>query len=281
MRSQRMRRYRKKFRHVTLVGKVVLIWYLVVFSLSYITTSDTTADFTNLQEASGMIYAAGDWKVVDESAFKFIEKDSQELNACEKEEIDITLKNNGTENMTDTSTYDVYFSESGNPRKDGKKLKLNDNEGTIPALKVDESTELTFKAIKPGTYIFVTYQLDEDESEVWSEDITITSCESDKETKPKADDKEQSDESKDANKDNSSDKEEKDTTSDDGNEDSTDSSKDDDSKKDKANASDANDATDDEANVSEDETVDEDKSSDNKEDDSSKDKQEGEKDEEK
>lgn len=202
MKTKRMRTYRKKFRHVILLGKVVLIWYLVVFSVSYITTSDTTADFTDSQEARGMIYVAGDWKVVDGSAFEFTKQDSNEKRMCEPQNITSTLENNGEEDMRDTSTYDVFFSENGDPETDGEKMELDEDEGTIPALKLGGSQRLTFKATEPGHYKFVAYQLDEEETGVWSEDIIIT-CEG--EQKQDANEPSEQDESSQDNKGQSSD----------------------------------------------------------------------------
>jgi len=180
MRSKRMRKYRKQFRHIILFGKVLLIWYLILFSISYITTSDTTADFTDLQEANGMIYAAGDWQVVDKSDLEFAEKATEEHDMCVPKTIIAKLKNTGTEDMLDTSTYAIYFSEHGDPRKDGEKIDLDEEEGIIPALEIGDTSELTFNATKTGKYIFVAYQLDEDQTEVLSEKIDLT-CESKKE----------------------------------------------------------------------------------------------------
>src|SRR5699024_11696275 len=99
------------FQRVILFGKILLIWYLLVFSLSFVTTSDTTADFTDLKEGRGMIYAAGDWKVVDESALVFIENDAQEWNTCDPKALKTTIENNGVEDMQDNSTYAVRSEE--------------------------------------------------------------------------------------------------------------------------------------------------------------------------
>ncbi len=83
--------------------------------------------------------------------------------------------------MKGTSEYEVYFSQTGNP-KDGKKVA----EGTIESLQSNQSTTLTYKTDVTGNYKFRAFQRPghgnkyDERQDLWSETITVT-C---KETKP-------------------------------------------------------------------------------------------------
>ncbi|MBP1971188.1 TasA anchoring/assembly protein [Virgibacillus natechei] len=172
MRRTRLRKHRSNFQLFLLIGKVIMIWYLMVFSVTYLTTN-TSAYFTNANNTNGIIYA-GFWEPVDESSLAFIKNGNENIKTCEPTTLKAEIKNTADGDMQSDSTYDVYYIENGNPEKHGDKMDLGKGEGSIEALKSGETTELTFKASEPGRYAFVAYQHDEHvEEEAWSKSIKI------------------------------------------------------------------------------------------------------------
>lgn len=172
VRRTRLRKHKSNFQLFLLVGKVIMIWYLIVFSTTYL-TANTSAYFTTANGANGMI-SVGAWEVVDESSLAFIQNGNENIKSCEPITLKTEIKNTGDGNMQSGSSYDVYYIENGNPQKHGDKLDLGEGEGTIKALKSGETTELTFKASEPGRYAFVAYQHDEHpKEETWSKSIKI------------------------------------------------------------------------------------------------------------
>ncbi|WP_373893399.1 amyloid fiber anchoring/assembly protein TapA [Virgibacillus sp. CBA3643] len=170
MRRTRIRKNKMNFQLLLLFGKVIIIWYLIVFSTSYL-TADTSAYFTTASGANGKI-AVGDLDTVDESSLAFIETNNSTIKSCEPITLKTVIKNTGKGDMQSESTYDVYYTEKGKPHRE--KLDLGTGEGTIKALISGETTQLTFNASEPGKYTFVAYQHDEHpEEETWSEKIKI------------------------------------------------------------------------------------------------------------
>src|SRR5690625_846608 len=153
MRSKRLRRFRRQFPVVFFLVKLILIWYLVVFSISYL-TSGTAAHFYDMEEADSKVlagYWADGW---DGSSLSFIQKGNDNIKSCEPVEIAMEIKNAGDEDMINGSYFDIYYIENGNPEKHGQKL----GEENIPALYSNESTEITYLAQKPGVYAFLAHQ---------------------------------------------------------------------------------------------------------------------------
>ncbi|GAB3056817.1 amyloid fiber anchoring/assembly protein TapA [Virgibacillus ainsalahensis] len=178
MRKSRSKKYKSRFHLFMLVGKVVMAWYLILFSTTYL-TADTAAYFTTSNQSNGVIYT-GEWEEPDNSTLAFIEKGNKNLKACEPVTLKMKIKNTGDGDMLSESSYDVYYIENGNPQKHGEKVELGADEGIIKALKMGETAELTYKASLPGRYVFVAYQhSDHPDEETWSKEIKVD-CKSDK-----------------------------------------------------------------------------------------------------
>lgn len=179
MKLSRLRKFKSKNSRFLLFSKLVLIWYLILLSGVYF-TSDTTAYFSeSLQTNGGM--SIGSWEKEepndeeewDESELSFITKGNQNWDSCEALTIKAKIKNSGNGDMQAEGKYEVYYIEKGNPQKHGEKMKLDEEEGVIKALKSGEEIELTYKADLAGRYVFKAYQhsLNPNNKEIWSEKI--------------------------------------------------------------------------------------------------------------
>jgi TasA anchoring/assembly protein len=174
MRSKRLRRFRRQFPVAFFLVKLVLIWYLVVFSVSYL-TSGTAAHFYDTGEAESKVHAgywADGW---DGSSLSFIENGNTNVKACEPVEIAKEIQNMGDGDMMAGSAYDVYYIENGNPEKHGEKLDLPEGEGKIPVLESNESIELKHFAQQPGVYALLAHQPDghPGEESIWSKWVIV------------------------------------------------------------------------------------------------------------
>lgn len=159
-----------------------MVWYLVIFSASYL-TSNTAAVFTTNQETNGMI-TIGTWEEPDDSQLAFVNKGNQNVKACGPTEIKVKLKNNGKGDMQNNSTYEVHYIKNGNPEKDGEKVDLADGEGEVKVLKRGDTTELIYTVNEPGIYAFLAKQINDDldNSHVWSKWVKVH-CSAKKPTK--------------------------------------------------------------------------------------------------
>ncbi|QQZ10951.1 amyloid fiber anchoring/assembly protein TapA [Heyndrickxia vini] len=195
IRNSRLRKFKGKNRKITNIVKIVAIWYIAIFTCSYL-TSNTGAYFNDEDHVNGTI-TAGTWEVEepddgkwDKSSLKFTNND-QKIASCVKTTITTTIKNTGKE-MKGTSTFEVYYAENGNPKK-GSKI----GEGSIGKMASEESSDLSFDVSKPGNYKFKALQRTghPGKGELWSETITIT-CNEVKTSDPvnNDDDKSKSDE---------------------------------------------------------------------------------------
>lgn len=74
-------------------------------------------------------------------------------------EIFADIKNIGSGDMGITSTYSVYYSETGNPvDPKGGTGELVFSKGEIPKMKAKGSVKLTYTPKKQGFYMFVAFQ---------------------------------------------------------------------------------------------------------------------------
>jgi TasA anchoring/assembly protein len=174
MRSKRLRKFRRQFPAAFFMVKLLLIWYLVIFSVSYL-TSGTAAHFYDTEDPVSKIDAgfwADGW---DGSSLAFIEKGNTNIKACDPVEITAQVQNMGDGDMDEGSTYDVYYIENGNPEKHGEKLSLPEGEGDLAALKSGESTKLKLLAQEPGIYAFLLHQPEgyPGEETVWSKWVNV------------------------------------------------------------------------------------------------------------
>ncbi|MFD1849039.1 amyloid fiber anchoring/assembly protein TapA [Oceanobacillus bengalensis] len=165
MRQSRLRKFKTKYRWFWFTTKIVLIWYALIFSTTYL-TSNTAAVFTNSEESSGKI-EAGFWEP-EEFVLEFTTKGNQNIDACKSIEIKTIVKNNGPGDMNENGSFEVYYIAKGNPTKGAK-----DGVGTFESIESGKSTELTYKASKPGRYAFLIYQQSDSNLKLWSKEIRI------------------------------------------------------------------------------------------------------------
>ncbi|AIF45492.1 amyloid fiber anchoring/assembly protein TapA [Virgibacillus sp. SK37] len=194
MRYSRLKKFKTKNKTFLLTVKIALAWYLILLSASYL-TGGTSAHFTDTINTENLL-SVGTWEIeetdepeeaIDESRLKFTDKKTQRIKACGDKLLKVNLKNSGKSDMEHDSRYEVYYGKKGNPKNQGEKLKLAENEGKIKALKKEESITLTYEADKPGVYVFVAYQTNAhmEKDTVESVKIIVTcKTEKDKKTEP-------------------------------------------------------------------------------------------------
>ncbi|WP_171050967.1 amyloid fiber anchoring/assembly protein TapA [Bacillus sp. BHET2] len=174
IRFKRQRKFRNN-KNIKLVLELVGIIYLSLFTLSYLTSQ--TGAYFNDQEQSTIFISSGKWlEEWDKSSLTFTNKQStQKVSGCGKIEISTIIKNGSKNDMKGTSEYEVYFSQTGNP-KDGKKVA----EGMVESLQSNQSTTLTYKTDVTGNYKFRAFQRPghgnkyDERHDLWSETITVT-----------------------------------------------------------------------------------------------------------
>ncbi|WP_229740652.1 amyloid fiber anchoring/assembly protein TapA [Ornithinibacillus halotolerans] len=167
----RLRKFnRHKKKKLIVMGKLVLIFYLALFSFTYL-TGGTIAYFNTSSTGTLTFTAADTW--FDGSNLVFIDKPVQNVKACPEVEISTRLKNEGIK-MSGTTKYEIYFTnDKGNPKNHGELIV---NNGIVPPLDNGEVTELTHLAKEAGFYTFKVYQREGYEgksSEIWSKKIHV------------------------------------------------------------------------------------------------------------
>lgn len=150
IRTSRSNKLSKKNKKLVLLVKIVAILYLTLVTASYL-TSNTGAYFIDTDNVNGRI-TAGIWKekledkeVENKDSLRF-SSDNQKIDACGITTISVQIKNNGND-MEETTVFDVYYSEFGNPEA-GVKVAY----GIVPKLSFDQTATLTIEANKPGNY---------------------------------------------------------------------------------------------------------------------------------
>jgi YqxM protein len=134
-------------------------------------TSDTLA-YYNDTEKDNFVIQAGTWW--DESVLSFTEEGPQSFEVEAASDIVVTLKNSGF-TMIGVTEYEVYYSESDDPKQTGKIVAS----GEISPIQQNDTYNLTYHAEKEGTYIFKVYQRPgfqdnyEERKEIWSEVINM------------------------------------------------------------------------------------------------------------
>ncbi|HLR16051.1 MAG TPA: amyloid fiber anchoring/assembly protein TapA [Bacillota bacterium] len=196
MRSTRLRKFRQKHQWLIISLKTVLIFYIVLYSASYLTT-DTVAYFGE-KNVSNIMIAAGTWENEEDEDE---EKDEEEREEGEKDSVqeeeeedrsslafitpgdttqskchmEVQVTNDGEGPMLSEGFYEVYYSEQKNPKIEGESVALGENEGIIPVLTKGEEISISFEPNKNGMYQFVLYGNDDipEEEWIWSDVIEI------------------------------------------------------------------------------------------------------------
>ncbi len=170
-----------------LVSKLLALFYLTTFTFSYLSTG-TGAYFINSNLEKQVIQAGTWW---DGSKLVFTGKPTQNNKACPPLDITVEIKNKGF-GMIEPTTYEVYYSENGNPKKQGEKVA----EDTINPIGEGKVTTLSFQAEEVGSYMFKALQRPgyeenyESRNEIWSEKVMVKCIEKQEVDSTKEDKKE-------------------------------------------------------------------------------------------
>ncbi|MFD2044971.1 amyloid fiber anchoring/assembly protein TapA [Ornithinibacillus salinisoli] len=163
----RLGKFRKK-RKFILISKILLISYIFLFGFSYLASS--TGAYYSSNSGDSFTFQAGTWW--DGSDLVFTGKGNQNIKSCPPIEITVGMKNKGF-SMTDTSEYEVFYVETGEPKINGEKIAT----GIIQPIEADAETQLTYEAEEEGFYMFKAIQRDGYEGtsskEIWSEKIKV------------------------------------------------------------------------------------------------------------
>lgn len=175
IRNPRMKRFRKKRWVLETTIKLIGVWYICVFIVSFL-TSNTSAFFNDSEEVTGIIQA-GIWETQtdgwDKSSLSFNGSD-QVIESCDPSNISVDITNKG-EDMQSPSNYNVYYIAQGNP-KNG----LLVGAGEINPIQSNGSISLIFHAEQSGNYKFQAFQQlghgnnTDERQDLWSETITIS-----------------------------------------------------------------------------------------------------------
>lgn len=185
LRQLRSRKFRKKYYVLIVSIQILVLWYFMIIGGIYL-NGYTNASFNDIENVTASFHVS--WTSEDDS--KEWDKSSLEFRkqggGCDV--IWAEIKNGGNKNMAGPSKFEIYFVESGNPKK-GEMIF----QGVIPPLKSGETTTLTFSnpiAFGNGIFKFKGYQRPghpnsdgnngknngNKEGALWSEDIILNSC---------------------------------------------------------------------------------------------------------
>ncbi|KUP04429.1 hypothetical protein Q75_15685 [Bacillus coahuilensis p1.1.43] len=171
LRYSRLRRFPKSNQKLMISGKIMLIGYVMIFTVSYL-TSNTTAYFSDSSNETLSIQA-GTW--FDGSNLQVGSHNGETIAACPQEELQVVVKNTGF-SMTGPTEYEIYYSTDGEPNQNGEKVE----EGQIQPIEQNGSITLSYQASADGAYMFKVYQRpgygenDEGRTEIWSSKIVVS-----------------------------------------------------------------------------------------------------------
>ncbi|WP_231495770.1 amyloid fiber anchoring/assembly protein TapA [Paucisalibacillus sp. EB02] len=178
----RLQKYKNlKKKKLVLFSKIIVAFYLVIYSFSYL-TGGTIAYFSNSNQGYVSL-TAGTW--FDGSKLKFVGNNGTDVDqSCPTVEISADFMNVGHK-MQGPTKYEVYYTEQGSngggsPENHGSPIYA----GQIQALEKDEVITLSFVTENEGFYVFKVYQREgfegkDKEKEIWSNKFKIQ-CKDDK-----------------------------------------------------------------------------------------------------
>ncbi|MGD6966614.1 amyloid fiber anchoring/assembly protein TapA [Rossellomorea vietnamensis] len=183
IRYVRTKKFRSQSKGLKVVAQLVAIWYIVIFTTSYL-TSNTTAYFSD-QDPASVTIQAGTWVTESEpepqiengiSSLDFTSNEDTTVKMCQPGEISTEVINTGDTDMEGTLEYEVHLiSEEQGQEKEGE---LEDS-GVIEPLNQNERILLKYQANKAGKYTFKVIHIPdpvnqpEEKQEFWSGGITI------------------------------------------------------------------------------------------------------------
>ena len=176
IRKTRLKKFRNKNKKLLIAAKIVAIWYLLIITGSYLTT-DTGAYFNDIEVIENSFHAKWDEYPPDDGTWgKSSLKEVSIRGTCE-EGIYAKFTNKGESVNHELTTYEVYWSESGNA-KDGVLVES----GQFPIPNKNEFYEIYYKPIKNGNYNIKAYHEtghgngNGEGKGPWSGKISITNC---------------------------------------------------------------------------------------------------------
>ncbi|MFS0750783.1 amyloid fiber anchoring/assembly protein TapA [Oceanobacillus sp. 1P07AA] len=164
---KRIRKFKSKKKSI-LILKLVAILYVAIACLSMITTTGTASYFSERNQ-DGYVQAGVWW---DGSELIFTEKGTDPSTGCNMQTIQAQIKNIGKD-MKQSTTYEIYFSKNGDPKK-GEKISTKE----LAPLKSGKQTTLKFDVTQNGSYQFRVLQHPEfkndgKQHDEWSKKIVI------------------------------------------------------------------------------------------------------------
>lgn len=177
--SRLLRGINHRKRRFFIVFKIALVFYLMIFSIKYVTSS-TSAHFTSSKQTN-VTLTAGTW--ADNSKLEFIDKGNKNLKACPAK-MEVNLQNIGGD-MKKPSKFKLYYidkdndggkDKGGNPTIQGTEIHIPDGQNEIPALKSGETITLSFETNKDsggGFYTFYAIQTNTSVYDDWSVKVIV------------------------------------------------------------------------------------------------------------
>jgi YqxM protein len=194
IRKKRMEKFKKKNKMIIIAAQLVSVWYLLIITGSYLTTN-TGAYFNDVEVIENSLHAKWDEEYPPDDGIweRSSLKEVTQGGTCEKG-IYARFKNTGESVGHELTKYEIYWIESGNPKKDGVVVKT----GTFPIPNHGETYDISYKPTKNGVYQFKAYHEtghnfdSESEKGPWSDQINVSDCsvvpeddgEGEKDTKP-------------------------------------------------------------------------------------------------
>lgn len=159
IRYSRVRKFSRKGRHLIILIKVLAAWYLVI-GISALLIGNTNAFYMDSEKLATDI-KAGIWQS------SLVITDAQAAGSS----LTATVTNVGAD-MKTPGYYEVYFS---NPEDSGETVSVM--VGDIPALMMNESTQLQYEAQENGVYLFKVYLEGEEGNAKWSGQFNVDAFE--------------------------------------------------------------------------------------------------------
>jgi YqxM protein len=179
IRKTRLKQFKKKSKGLVIVVQIVAIWYIMIFTGSYLTT-DTGAYFNDVEVIENSFQAGKldePKDPVDDGIWgKSSLKEVSIRGTCE-EGIYGRFTNTGESVNHELTKYEVYWSETGDP-KDGTVVET----GSFPIPNKGEFYDIYYKPLKNGKYTIKAYHeaghsnSNGEGKGPWSGEITITGC---------------------------------------------------------------------------------------------------------
>lgn len=151
IRSLRVNKSRKRIKPLLLIGKIAIVWFLLIFSIVNLPVKSTNAFFTSQTKNSSALKSKPFTK---HGSLGFTGEAGGDCN-----EIYAFLVSNGNGAMSIDSKYYVYYDPASDPvTQGGITGELVFKNGIIPKMPPgDAQLRLYYKPLKTGNYKFVAF----------------------------------------------------------------------------------------------------------------------------